>query len=411
MGVDALTELTDAGLVVAISRYRQEALAEAYRRHAGAVFGLARRLLGDTPGPRRSSRRSSSGCGTGPRSSTRGGARCAAFLLAQCHGRSVDLLRSDRARRRREERDLRRTAEAGYDVEHEVWDLTVAERMRDALAVAARGRAPGHRARLLRRPQLPRGGRAARRARGYGQEPHPRRPAAAAHAARRRRPRRRRGAGDDAPPRRGRGAPRRLRPRRRRRPTSATPSRPTSPSAPAAGPRSTPTARSPPTSPAAAPRRPSRSGTASPPPSTATRRRPCASWSTGRRAGTVPVAGSRWGACAARGRGRGRRRRRRRRRPLGDDDATAAIWTRRRSPPSSRPTRRWPSSSTTTARSSPAPPCCPTAPATCWPAAARPRRRHLPAVGQRRRHRRLARGARTGARDRRLPRRPTRTTC
>ena len=42
------------------------------------------------------------------------------YLLAQCHGRSVDLLRSETSRRRREERDLRRTAEAGYDLEHEV---------------------------------------------------------------------------------------------------------------------------------------------------------------------------------------------------------------------------------------------------------------------------------------------------
>ena len=42
---DDLTLASDAALVVAIARYRQEALAEAYRRHAGAVFALATRLL------------------------------------------------------------------------------------------------------------------------------------------------------------------------------------------------------------------------------------------------------------------------------------------------------------------------------------------------------------------------------
>src|SRR5262245_36085838 len=42
-----LSTSSDAVLVVAISRYRQEALAEAYRRHAGAVYALARRLLID----------------------------------------------------------------------------------------------------------------------------------------------------------------------------------------------------------------------------------------------------------------------------------------------------------------------------------------------------------------------------
>ena len=57
------------------------------------------------------------------------------FLLAQTHGRSVDLLRSESSRRRREESDARRTAESGYDLEHEVWDLTVADRVKAAVAV------------------------------------------------------------------------------------------------------------------------------------------------------------------------------------------------------------------------------------------------------------------------------------
>ena len=45
----------------------------------------------------------------------------------------MDLLRSETSRRNREERDARRTASAGYDVEHEVVDLAVAERVRGAL--------------------------------------------------------------------------------------------------------------------------------------------------------------------------------------------------------------------------------------------------------------------------------------
>ena len=40
-------ETSDAALVMAVSRYHQDALAELYRRHAGAVFGLARRLLNE----------------------------------------------------------------------------------------------------------------------------------------------------------------------------------------------------------------------------------------------------------------------------------------------------------------------------------------------------------------------------
>ena len=157
----------------AISRYQEEDLAEAYRRHAGAVYGLARRLLAnpamaeeivqevflrlwnqpDRFDPERGSLRS--------------------YLLAQCHGRSVDLLRSETSRRAREERDARHTAEAGYDLEHEVLDLTVADGVRTRHGRAGRRRAPGHRARLPRRAHLPRGGGAAGRAGGHGEEPDP----------------------------------------------------------------------------------------------------------------------------------------------------------------------------------------------------------------------------------------------
>ena len=129
-----LQDISDAALVVAIGRWREDALAEAYRRHAGAVYGLSRRVLGDparaeevvqevflrlwnTPekfDPERGSLRS--------------------FLLAQSHGRSVDLLRSDVARRQREEREARQTAENGYDIEHEVWDLALAEQVKEVMS-------------------------------------------------------------------------------------------------------------------------------------------------------------------------------------------------------------------------------------------------------------------------------------
>ncbi len=47
MSSTILRDMGDAALVVAIGRWRQDALAEAFRRHAGAVHGLARRVLGD----------------------------------------------------------------------------------------------------------------------------------------------------------------------------------------------------------------------------------------------------------------------------------------------------------------------------------------------------------------------------
>ena len=123
----------DAALVVAIGRYHQDALAEVFRRHGGAVFGLARRLLGDAAGAEEIVQEIFLRLWERPERFDPGRGSLRAFLLAQCHGRAIDVVRSDASRRRREELDARRTAEAGYDLEHEVWDLAVAERVREAL--------------------------------------------------------------------------------------------------------------------------------------------------------------------------------------------------------------------------------------------------------------------------------------
>jgi RNA polymerase sigma-70 factor (ECF subfamily) len=134
-----LSTASDAVLVVAISRYRQEALAEAYRRHAGAVFALSRRLLIDASLAEEIVQEVFLRLWNNPEKfdPERGSLR--SYLLAQCHGRSVDLLRSETSRRAREERDLRRTAEGGYDLEHEVVDLSVAEKVKEALTTLPPG--------------------------------------------------------------------------------------------------------------------------------------------------------------------------------------------------------------------------------------------------------------------------------
>jgi RNA polymerase sigma-70 factor (ECF subfamily) len=131
----SLTEASDGALVVAIGRWREEALAEAYRRHAGAVFGLARRVVNDAALAEEVVQEVFLRLWNQPEKfdPERGSLR--SFLLAQTHGRAVDLLRSDTSRRKREEREARQTAEAGYDIEHEVWDLAMAEHVKDALSV------------------------------------------------------------------------------------------------------------------------------------------------------------------------------------------------------------------------------------------------------------------------------------
>lgn len=134
MSPDELHDASDAALVIAISRYEQRALAEAYRRHAGAVFGLAKRLLGNVTLAEEIVQEVFLRLWNTPEKFDPARGSLRSYLLAQCHGRAVDLLRAETARRQREERDAQRTAEAGYDLEHEVLDLTVAERVRSAMA-------------------------------------------------------------------------------------------------------------------------------------------------------------------------------------------------------------------------------------------------------------------------------------
>lgn len=133
MSVEQLRDASDAALVVSIGRYHEDALAEAYRRHAGAVFALARRLLSDRTLAEEIVQEVFLRLWNDPDrfDPDRGSLR--SYLLAQCHGRSVDLIRSESSRRRREEKELTLAAEAGYDLEHEVLDLAVGDRVKTAL--------------------------------------------------------------------------------------------------------------------------------------------------------------------------------------------------------------------------------------------------------------------------------------
>lgn len=136
---DDLGEASDSSLVLAIARYEQAALAEAYRRHAGAVFGLARRLLNDQAQAEEVVQEVFVRLWNAPErfDADRGSLR--SFLLANCHSKSVDVLRSETSRRRREERDARSTAESGYDIDREVWDMALAGHVKVAMAVLTEG--------------------------------------------------------------------------------------------------------------------------------------------------------------------------------------------------------------------------------------------------------------------------------
>ena len=99
MARDEISETDDGALAAAITRRDEAAMAEAVRRHRDPVFGFARRLVGDSSRAEeitqevflrlweRSARFDQQ----------RGTLR--AFLLAITHGRALDVIRSDSARR------------------------------------------------------------------------------------------------------------------------------------------------------------------------------------------------------------------------------------------------------------------------------------------------------------------------
>jgi RNA polymerase sigma-70 factor (ECF subfamily) len=131
---DVIEAQPDAVLVRAVAARSEPALREIHRRYGGAVHALARRVTADAhladdvsqtvfvrlwEEPDRFDHR---------RGTLRG------WLLAQAHGRSVDLVRNELARRRRQETEAHRARPGTDDVEGLVGDSLLAEGVRRALA-------------------------------------------------------------------------------------------------------------------------------------------------------------------------------------------------------------------------------------------------------------------------------------
>jgi RNA polymerase sigma-70 factor (ECF subfamily) len=130
---EELAHAGDATLVVAIARWDRRALAEAYRRHAGAVLALARRVLADAALAEDVTQEVFLQLWYQPErfDPDRGSLR--SYLMALTHGKSVDIVRSETSRRQREEREARLQSPTGTDIGREVWDLAVADRVREAV--------------------------------------------------------------------------------------------------------------------------------------------------------------------------------------------------------------------------------------------------------------------------------------
>jgi len=128
-----VAQASDANLVVAVGRWNEQALAEVYRRHGGAVHALSRRILRSDPPAEEITQEVFLDLWNHPEKFDAQRGTLRSFLLARTHGKSVDYVRSEVSRRSREEKTSRETATAGYDIDREVWDLAVAEQVQEAL--------------------------------------------------------------------------------------------------------------------------------------------------------------------------------------------------------------------------------------------------------------------------------------
>jgi len=119
----------DALLVVAIQRHDQEALAELYRRHAGSLFHIALRVVAVRGLAEEVVQDIFTRLWQSPErfDPARGSLR--SFLLAQAHGRAIDIVRSETARRRREKGDAD-AVKVAYVLEDEAVGSAIGQEIR-----------------------------------------------------------------------------------------------------------------------------------------------------------------------------------------------------------------------------------------------------------------------------------------
>ncbi|MBT8213250.1 MAG: sigma-70 family RNA polymerase sigma factor [Acidimicrobiia bacterium] len=124
---------SDSALAVAIGRYDQDALAEAYNRHGGAVFALARRVIRSRELAEEVTQEIFLRLWHKPQRFDPERGKLRSFLLSDTHGRAIDMIRSEGARKTREEREAAIAPQPQESVEGSVWQNVASAEIRQAL--------------------------------------------------------------------------------------------------------------------------------------------------------------------------------------------------------------------------------------------------------------------------------------
>jgi RNA polymerase sigma-70 factor (ECF subfamily) len=134
LNADELQASDDATLLERIARRDEAALREVARRHRQPLHAFARRLLSDDSRAEEVIQEVLVRLWEQPSrfDPARGALR--SYLLSQTHGRALDLMRADDARRRREERTAHAAQLTGPDTAETVVATSVAREVRRALS-------------------------------------------------------------------------------------------------------------------------------------------------------------------------------------------------------------------------------------------------------------------------------------
>lgn len=135
--MEDVREASDGRLVVGIARFHEDALAEAYRRHGGAVFALARRLTNERVLAEEVVQEVFLAFWREPRRFDSDRGSFGTWILALVHHKSVDAVRREAAIRRRTapvaEEGRERSADTGPGADQGALRAVEAGHVRDAL--------------------------------------------------------------------------------------------------------------------------------------------------------------------------------------------------------------------------------------------------------------------------------------
>lgn len=127
-----LSSIDDHALVAAVRQRSQAALAEAYRRHGGGVWALARRVCRDEHLAEDVTQTVFVELWSRPERFDGARGTLRSWLLTQAHARAVDLVRSEEARRRRQEREAQQ-ADATVELDTSLYLEEMADEVRRAV--------------------------------------------------------------------------------------------------------------------------------------------------------------------------------------------------------------------------------------------------------------------------------------